>query len=74
MKILKMYITENDINVICEAEAFIEGQLDGVEDEKYWHDFLQRFQIVRKKAEKQYNNQQYKAEINKRGRALANER
>ncbi len=54
-----------------EAEAFIEGQLDGVTDQQYWHSFLSNFQKVRKKAEKQYIMQQTNAEINRRGRALA---
>ncbi len=69
-----MYITKKDIDVMFEAEAFIEGQLDGVDDKEYWHSFLSRFQSIRKKAEKQFNNQLYNAEIKKRGRALANKR
>lgn len=69
-----MYITKQDLDTLYEAEAFIEGQIECADDSEYWSDFLHRFQIVRKKADKQFATQNFNKEVKSRGRALANER
>jgi len=67
---ITMYITKENIKTLNEIVAFIDGQLDAVEDVEYWHDFLHRANKIKDKAIKQYESQNMTAEIKKRAKQI----
>ena len=65
-----MYITKENIKTLNEIVAFIDGQLDAVEDVEYWHDFLHRANKIKDKAIKQYDSQE-EADIKRQAKKIA---
>jgi len=65
-----MYITKENIETLNEIVAFIDGQLDAVEDIEYWQDFLNRANKIKNKATKQYDSQE-EADIKRQAKKRA---
>ena len=68
-----MYIKEEEVNTMHELTAFIEGQLDAIEDEKYWFDFLHRVKAITDKMTKAQVKQNFRKLVNKEVRRLEEE-
>lgn len=69
-----MYITKQNIDTLYEVEAFIDGQLEAVENPEYWHDLLSRLQEIRKKADKQFLTQQDNKEVKSLAKSIVKSR
>jgi len=69
-----MYITKQNIDTLYEVEAFIDGQLESVENPEYWHDLLSRFQEIRKKADKQFSTQQDNKDVKSLAKSIVKSR
>jgi hypothetical protein len=69
-----MYIKQEEVDTMHELTAFVEGQLDAVEDEKYWFDFLHRVKAITDKMTKAQEKQNFRNLVNKEVRRLKKER
>ena len=69
-----MYIKKQEVETMHELTAFVEGQLDAVEDEKYWFDFLHRVKAITDKMAKAHEKQSFRGLVNKELRRLKKER
>ena len=69
-----MYVSKKDVDTMHELIAFVEGQIDAVEDEEYWFDFLHRTKKLSDKMLKVHEAQNFKQLVQKQVRRLTNER
>jgi len=69
-----MYIKQEEVDTMHELTAFVEGQLDSVEDQKYWFDFLHRVKALTDKMAKAQKKQNFRNLVNKEVRRLRKER
>ena len=69
-----MYIKQEEVDTMHELTAFVEGQLEAVEDETYWLDFLHRVKAITDKMTKAHEKQNIRGFVNKEVRRLKKER